>query len=148
MCLPPVTPELLTWAKPLRISAISIIEKLKRKDGEPEVRLSYYKSMTHLTFSQVRACTAVDSQHSLHMQTSFLNSSTHVTPDTPGTGVQHAVDLCAAPGSWSQVLLLQTAYLQPCWQHAADIIDMLCSAGAQQETVPACSPSWQVLAEA
>lgn len=77
-----------------------------------------------------------------------LNSSTHVTPDTPGTGVQHAVDLCAAPGSWSQVLLLQTACLQPCWQHAADIIDMLCSAGAQQETVPACSPSWQVLAEA
>ena len=83
-----------TWVVPQKIRGIFIIALLKKRAGELEVPSSFFTLMKSLTFFQVAR----------HNYSGLANCI------RPHAGVKKVVDLCAAPGSWSQVLSKKLRY--------------------------------------
>lgn len=78
------------WERFRKIKGIFTTERQKSKDGVLEVLSNFYKSIKNSIFLKVRKCPG----YFLKLQKLLFLFA----------GVTKAVDLCAAPGSWSQVL--------------------------------------------
>lgn len=86
----------ISWAKHQKISVIFTIAWQKRKDGVHVVRSNCCRSIRSSIFSMVCTRSSVNrrlTSTSLQLSCCYTNA-----------GVTRVVDLCAAPGSWSQVL--------------------------------------------
>ena len=84
------TKSLPGWDALLKTSVTSTTDWLKRKAGGQGVRTSWFTSMKNLIYYQV--------------QTVYKSTVLSDTTMIKLAGVKRVVDLCAAPGSWSQVL--------------------------------------------
>lgn len=81
------------WAKHRKINVIFTIVKQNNKVGGLEVHLNYCKSTSNSVYSKVT-----------NKKNIFFFQNTNYSQNTNILDVKRAVDLCAAPGSWSQVL--------------------------------------------
>lgn len=74
--------------------------KLRKKDGERAQHSNFFRLMRSLASSKV-GNSASSSRDKCRLG---CLSFSDIPFDFCSIGVKHAVDLCAAPGSWSQVL--------------------------------------------
>lgn len=89
-----------------------ITEELKKKDGEHEAPLNYCKSMMNFIFSKVNIAKTMNkfllvAKCKIIILKFLFNSNVLFSI----ADVKRAVDLCAAPGSWSQVLSRKLKYV-------------------------------------